>query len=135
MVGPNCKTMNVKYYVRLEGESKHIHSFYKEIGAELDGELVTRKMMNDSNVQEGVTYWKSASIDSSLLTLSEDLESFLERFSTLNVAEAGMRLEAEVVVTHLPNESPVGFFVGAGLIKILAQFDASLDIDVVPFID
>ena len=91
----------------------------------------SRRRMTKEGVVTGSTYWKSAEVESSLQTLSRDIELFLGKLSAIDFVGQKVIPEAQVVVTYLPSGSPVGFFLDAGLIRVLAKLGASLDIDVV----
>lgn len=125
--------MKITCYIRLEGNVVDIRTLLAEQGSHLHGEFLTRKRMTQNGVQDGATYRKSFEVESSLGTLSEDCTSFLDNLN-LDLGAKDIALEVEVVAAYLSGEEPAGFFVGADLIKTLAGYGASLDIDVVPFL-
>jgi hypothetical protein len=123
--------MQIKFYIRVEGDAADVESFGEGIAMEIGGQVRSRKKMTKNGVVTGATYWRSDEVESSLQTLSKDIESFLAKLTTVDFVGRRVLPEAQVVVTYLPGESPVGFFLDAGLVKVLAKLGASLDIDVV----
>lgn len=126
--------MEIKFYMRVEGAADDVQSFQEENAVDLVGQVNSRKRIAQDGIEVGSSYWKSIEVGSSLQTLSEDMKPFLDRLSNVDFVGKELVVEVQVVVTYLPDESPVGFFLDAGLISVLAKANASLDIDVVPLI-
>ena len=124
--------MKIQYYIRIEGDRARLHALSQDFGDILDGNIVERRSTGYPLVDSSLFYWTSKKADSTFDNLSNDLIAFLQ--SAIGLSHLDMKVKVTVVVVaicHEESDRP-GLYLGAELIRLMGELDASLDYDIVP---
>jgi hypothetical protein len=118
------------FCVTVSGDGFDAFAFARAEGAPL-GEVLTRKHSGPPLLDNHPpTYWASVDHPSARDTLGTDIEMVLSAVKRTDPDAWHGKVSVQIVDNSTSNEDRGGYYLPASLIKLLAEMDADIDIDV-----